>query len=178
LLSLRHYWDGGADPRRFANGITSAPFRRGFLGRTNRADDRRLCCMVGVRRVRVMTSGGTSLRRLAAQRGEDRAAFSSEKLKIARQIDAACRDIGFLVITGHGVSSDLIERTQEVSRAFFDLPEAMKRRSAAAGSRDRLGWAGAAPDAHGHARQTHQGIGFVTRGRGLPSIPAQGNSCL
>ena len=52
----------------------------------------------------------------------------AERLKIAKQIDEACRTIGFLVITGHGVSSDLIERTQQVSRAFFDLPEAIKRR--------------------------------------------------
>ena len=51
----------------------------------------------------------------------------AEKRKIARQIDEACRNIGFLVITGHGVSSDLIERTQQVSRAFFDLPAARQQ---------------------------------------------------
>jgi isopenicillin N synthase-like dioxygenase len=62
---------------------------------------------------------------------------TAEKLKIARQIDSACRDIGFLVITGHGVSSDLIERTQRVSRAFFDLPEAIKRRYVAADPKSR-----------------------------------------
>ena len=56
----------------------------------------------------------------------------AEKLTLAKQIDEACRNIGFLVITGHGVSSDLIERTQQLSRAFFDLPEAIKRRYVAA----------------------------------------------
>jgi isopenicillin N synthase-like dioxygenase len=64
----------------------------------------------------------------------------AEKLKIARQIDEACRNIGFLVITGHGVSSDLIERTQQVSRAFFDLPEAIKRRYVAADPKSNRGY--------------------------------------
>jgi len=44
------------------------------------------------------------------------------KAAVAREIDRACRDIGFLVITGHGVSNELTQRVYEVSRAFFDLP--------------------------------------------------------
>lgn len=43
---------------------------------------------------------------------------------VGRAID----DIGFLVITGHGVDPDLIARTQAVSNAFFDLPLAEKQR--------------------------------------------------
>lgn len=50
------------------------------------------------------------------------------KASIARQIDEACRSIGFLVISGHGVSRELIERTDRVTRAFFDLPSEAKRR--------------------------------------------------
>lgn len=46
----------------------------------------------------------------------------ADKLAVARQVDQACRDIGFLVISGHGVDPDLIERTRAISRAFFDLP--------------------------------------------------------
>jgi isopenicillin N synthase-like dioxygenase len=45
-------------------------------------------------------------------------------------VDRACRDIGFLVIRGHGVDEALIERTRAVSRAFFDLPLAEKQRVA------------------------------------------------
>jgi isopenicillin N synthase-like dioxygenase len=63
-----------------------------------------------------------------------------EKLDIARRIDSACRDIGFLVITGHGVPSELIERTQAVSRAFFDLPEDVRRRYVAADPRSNRGY--------------------------------------
>src|SRR5262245_65455726 len=44
------------------------------------------------------------------------------KQAVAQQIDEACRDIGFLVITGHGVSADLIRAMDDVSREFFDLP--------------------------------------------------------
>jgi isopenicillin N synthase-like dioxygenase len=65
---------------------------------------------------------------------------SREKLAIARRIDAACRDIGFLVITGHGVPPDLIERTHVVSRAFFDLPEEVRRRYVAADPRSNRGY--------------------------------------
>jgi isopenicillin N synthase-like dioxygenase len=54
----------------------------------------------------------------------------SAKLAVAKQIDQACRDIGFLVITGHGVSHSLIDHVYGVSREFFDLPisEKMKCR--------------------------------------------------
>ena len=46
----------------------------------------------------------------------------SRKRAVAQKIDEACRDIGFLVIAGHGVSADLIQTIDNVSREFFDLP--------------------------------------------------------
>jgi isopenicillin N synthase-like dioxygenase len=52
----------------------------------------------------------------------------AEKAAIAARIDAACRSIGFLVITGHGVAAELTERMHRVSRAFYDLPEEVKLR--------------------------------------------------
>lgn len=54
----------------------------------------------------------------------------ADKQAVAEAVDRACRDIGFLVISGHGVSTDLIARTREISRAFFDLPLAEKRKVA------------------------------------------------
>ncbi|WP_375462749.1 isopenicillin N synthase family dioxygenase [uncultured Methylobacterium sp.] len=45
---------------------------------------------------------------------------------VAAQVDQACRDIGFLVVSGHGIPEDLIARTYEVSRAFFARPHAEK----------------------------------------------------
>jgi isopenicillin N synthase-like dioxygenase len=44
------------------------------------------------------------------------------KRLVAGQIGAACRDVGFYIIVGHGISSHLIEGVDAVARAFFDLP--------------------------------------------------------
>lgn len=49
---------------------------------------------------------------------------------VAEAVDRACRDIGFLVIAGHGVDANLVKATRAVSRAFFDLPLADKQRIA------------------------------------------------
>jgi isopenicillin N synthase-like dioxygenase len=54
----------------------------------------------------------------------------SDKLAVAKAVDQACRDIGFLVIQGHGVSSQLIEAVRRVSHDFFDLPLNQKQRVA------------------------------------------------
>jgi isopenicillin N synthase-like dioxygenase len=53
-----------------------------------------------------------------------------EKKRLAKQIDAACKATGFLIISGHCVPDALVERMQRVSRAFFDMPSADKRRFA------------------------------------------------
>jgi len=50
------------------------------------------------------------------------------KAAVARQVDEACRSIGFLVITHHGIAPELIARVSAASRAFFALPLADKRR--------------------------------------------------
>jgi isopenicillin N synthase-like dioxygenase len=44
------------------------------------------------------------------------------KQEVADEIGRACREIGFYIIVGHGVSPQLVERVGRVSRAFFDLP--------------------------------------------------------
>ena len=40
----------------------------------------------------------------------------ARKRKIAQQAGEACRDIGFLIIAGHGVPLDLIGAVDDVSR--------------------------------------------------------------
>jgi isopenicillin N synthase-like dioxygenase len=45
----------------------------------------------------------------------------ADKRTVAKAVDQACRDIGFLVIQGHGVSKALMDDMQRVSRDFFDL---------------------------------------------------------
>ena len=44
------------------------------------------------------------------------------KRRVAQQVGAACEQIGFLTITGHGISEALIQQIADVSRRFFDLP--------------------------------------------------------
>jgi isopenicillin N synthase-like dioxygenase len=55
-----------------------------------------------------------------------------QRKEVAALVNRACRTIGFLVITGHGVSDELIERTGELTRKFFDLPLSIKQKYKAA----------------------------------------------
>lgn len=48
----------------------------------------------------------------------------------ASAIDAACRNHGFFVITGHGISAELFEHLDAASRAFFASSEADKAKIA------------------------------------------------
>lgn len=54
---------------------------------------------------------------------------------LAAQIGAACREVGFFVITGHGVPRDLIDQTFAASARLFALPAEAKRAMAI----DKLG---------------------------------------
>lgn len=44
----------------------------------------------------------------------------------AEAIDAACREVGFLTVIGHGVPAEVIDDAWTSARAFFDLPLAQK----------------------------------------------------
>lgn len=46
--------------------------------------------------------------------------------RVAEAVRAACQEIGFLVIAGHGVPDALVRRVFDVSLAFFDRPLAEK----------------------------------------------------
>jgi isopenicillin N synthase-like dioxygenase len=47
--------------------------------------------------------------------------------RIAAEIGAACRDVGFFYVVNHGVAPELIAKTFAQSHAFFALPVADKR---------------------------------------------------
>jgi isopenicillin N synthase-like dioxygenase len=53
-------------------------------------------------------------------------ARTSAGADVAGQVGAACRDIGFFYVTGHGVPPDLSHQLDAASRAFFRLPLADK----------------------------------------------------
>jgi isopenicillin N synthase-like dioxygenase len=48
--------------------------------------------------------------------------------RTAEQVDAALREIGFLLVTNHGVPTELREEVRAASRQFFELPVAIKER--------------------------------------------------
>ena len=59
--------------------------------------------------------------------------------RVAAEIDAACRTLGFFRITGHGVEGR--DRLERLAREFFDQPEAVKERWAMHhGGRAWRGW--------------------------------------
>ncbi len=68
---------------------------------------------------------------------------AGDRARVARRIDAACRDTGFFYITGHGVPPDTIARLDAAARAFFDLPEDEKMKIAMA--RGGRAWRGFFP---------------------------------
>ena len=53
--------------------------------------------------------------------------ISGDPRRVADEVGAACREIGFLTVVGHGVPEDLVEQTASVARTFFDLPDREKR---------------------------------------------------
>jgi isopenicillin N synthase-like dioxygenase len=55
-----------------------------------------------------------------------RSGSDSGKRDVARQIDAACTEIGFFTITGHGISEDLIATARQRAIDFFALPDEEK----------------------------------------------------
>jgi isopenicillin N synthase-like dioxygenase len=45
---------------------------------------------------------------------------------VARQVDQACRSLGFFRIIGHGIDHSLMQRIDRLSRQFFDQPNEVK----------------------------------------------------
>lgn len=61
--------------------------------------------------------------------------------EVAAEIDAACRQVGFFYIVGHGVDPALARRLDDLARRFFDRTVAEKREIAMArGGRAWRGW--------------------------------------
>lgn len=52
--------------------------------------------------------------------------LSDSDAVVAGAIDAACREVGFFYVVGHGVDPELVARLDRLSREFFARPEAEK----------------------------------------------------
>lgn len=66
---------------------------------------------------------------------------------VAAAIGAACREIGFFYLVGHGIEEALRERVFEAARTLFALPPAAKERVSIARSPHNRGYVGLAVEA-------------------------------
>jgi isopenicillin N synthase-like dioxygenase len=57
----------------------------------------------------------------------------SDPQRVVGEVDDACRELGFLVISGHGVSSEVLDRGVEAMRSFFAQTVEEKAAHAASG---------------------------------------------
>ncbi|TWP49601.1 isopenicillin N synthase family oxygenase [Lentzea tibetensis] len=76
----------------------------------------------------------------------------SGRAEVAKQVDDALRESGFLLVTGHGVPDGLRARTRELARRFFALtPEEKRAYAVTVGGR---GWLPPGVEANGYAEGT------------------------
>jgi isopenicillin N synthase-like dioxygenase len=70
----------------------------------------------------------------------DRGSTVDARREVGLRLDAACRDSGFLLVTGHGIDPALREDLEAQMRAFFALPD--EEKSAIAMHRGGSAWRG------------------------------------
>lgn len=79
-------------------------------------------------------------------------AGGAEADAVAAEVDAGLQRAGFILVTGHGVDPVLAADVRAASRAFFALPDGVKRRySVPVGGH---GWIGPGAEANGYAEGT------------------------
>jgi isopenicillin N synthase-like dioxygenase len=76
----------------------------------------------------------------------------SDRAAVAQQVDAALQDVGFFLITGHGVPGAARAAVRESARAFFALPGAVKQRYAVTVA--GRGWLPPGVEANGYSEGT------------------------
>jgi isopenicillin N synthase-like dioxygenase len=65
---------------------------------------------------------------------------TEETRATAKALGAACRDVGFFYVSGHGVPPDLIARVFATSEAFFAAPAAMRESASFSGPGGNRGY--------------------------------------
>lgn len=66
--------------------------------------------------------------------------LTSGGASVAQAIGAACREVGFFQVVGHGVDQSVIDRTWRAARQFFDLPLADRMAAARQTADDAYGY--------------------------------------
>ncbi len=62
--------------------------------------------------------------------------------KVADQIRAACVEVGFFYLGGHGIAPSFVDETFATTKQFFDLPEEEKRQVSILNSKKMRGYTG------------------------------------
>ena len=66
--------------------------------------------------------------------------LASSEAAVIDAVGAACREVGFFQITGHGVDPSIIDRAFSTARSFFDLPLADRMTAARRSPDDAYGY--------------------------------------
>jgi len=97
---------------------------------------------------------------------------SDAKGAAARAVDAACRDTGFLVVTGHGVPAALIADAFAEFHAFFNLPVDEKERARSPRGDNMRGYVGIEENALSYSMDADTPPDLFERYTcGLPDVP-------
>jgi isopenicillin N synthase-like dioxygenase len=105
-----------------------------------------------------------------------RTGSDADKREVARRIDAACRDTGFFLVTGHGVPADLIAKARQRAIDFFAMPHDEKMKVQRPPSKISRGynWVGDRSIAYSMGEKTppdiQEAFGF---GQDRPDLAAQ-----
>lgn len=62
------------------------------------------------------------------------------KKAVAREMEKAASEVGFLYVTGHGIAPEMIEKLQAKAAAFFALPDEVKKKYYIGNSRAHRGY--------------------------------------
>lgn len=58
-----------------------------------------------------------------------RGSAREERLKVAKDLVAACREVGFVYIINHGVPKETLDRAFELTKQLYDLPKEDKMKA-------------------------------------------------
>lgn len=76
---------------------------------------------------------------------------SRDRAAVGAELDAACREVGFFEVVGHGVPGAVIDAMQAATAEFFALPEATKRATKPADLEVNRGYSARATEGLGYS---------------------------
>ena len=76
---------------------------------------------------------------------------SGDRAAVGAELDAACREVGFFEVVGHGMPATVIDAMQAATAEFFALPEATKRATKPADLEVNRGYSARATEGLGYS---------------------------